>query len=79
MAGCISCPRSPVERPYWSPDARAAIVGMTAHTRREHVVRAALESIAYQLRDVLDLMKSGARASPCNRSTAMAARRRTGF
>lgn len=49
--------------PYWSPDARAAIVGMTAHTRREHVVRAALESIAYQLRDVLELMKSGATIS----------------
>lgn len=46
--------------PYWKPEARAAIVGLTAHTRREHVVRAALESIAYQLRDVLDLMKSGA-------------------
>jgi glycerol kinase len=45
--------------PHWSPDARAAIVGMTAHTRKEHVVRAALESIAYQLRDVLDLMRAG--------------------
>jgi glycerol kinase len=29
---------------------------MSAHTRREHVVRAALESIAYQVRDVLDMM-----------------------
>jgi len=46
--------------PYWSPDARAAIVGMTAHTRREHIVRAALESIAYQLRDVLDMMRGDA-------------------
>ena len=46
--------------PYWSPDARAAIVGMTAHTRKEHVVRAALESIAYQIRDVLDSMREGA-------------------
>lgn len=46
--------------PWWRPDARAALVGMTAHTRREHVVRAALESIAYQLRDVLDLMRAGA-------------------
>jgi glycerol kinase len=46
--------------PYWQPEARAAIVGMTAHTRREHIVRAALESIAYQIRDVLDLMRSGA-------------------
>jgi len=42
--------------PYWSADARAAIVGLTAFSKREHVVRAALESIAYQVRDVLDLM-----------------------
>jgi glycerol kinase len=44
--------------PYWSPDARAAIVGMTAHTRKAHIVRAALESIAYQIRDVLDMMRA---------------------
>ena len=44
--------------PYWSPDARAAIVGLTSHSSRSHVVRAALESIAYQIRDVLDSMKS---------------------
>ena len=43
--------------PYWSPDARAALVGMSAHTRKAHVVRAALESIACQIRDVLDLMQ----------------------
>jgi glycerol kinase len=43
--------------PYWSPNARAAIVGMSAHTNRNHVIRAALESIAYQLRDVLDMMR----------------------
>ena len=43
--------------PHWSPNARAAIVGMSAHTTRAHVVRAALESIAYQIRDVLDTMK----------------------
>jgi glycerol kinase len=46
--------------PYWAPDARAAILGMTAHTRREHIVRAALESIAYQVRDVLDAMRAEA-------------------
>jgi glycerol kinase len=46
--------------PYWSPGARAAIVGMTAHANRNHVIRAALESIAYQLRDVLDMMKDRA-------------------
>jgi glycerol kinase len=44
--------------PYWQPKARAAIVGMTAFTTKEHVVRAALESIAYQIRDVLDMMRT---------------------
>ena len=47
--------------PYWSPEARAAIVGMTGHTRKEHVVRAALEAIAYQIRDVIDMMRDDAR------------------
>jgi glycerol kinase len=42
--------------PYWSPAARAAIVGMSAHSNRNHVIRAALESIGYQIRDVLDMM-----------------------
>lgn len=46
--------------PYWSPEARAAIVGMTAHTNRNHIIRAALESIAYQLKDVLEMMKQRA-------------------
>ncbi|HWP39316.1 MAG TPA: glycerol kinase GlpK [Tepidisphaeraceae bacterium] len=46
--------------PYWSAGARAAIVGMTAHTNRNHIIRAALESIAYQIRDVLDAMKHSA-------------------
>jgi glycerol kinase len=47
--------------PYWSPDARAAIVGMTAHTQKAHVVRAAQEAIAYQIRDVLDMMRGKAK------------------
>jgi glycerol kinase len=46
--------------PYWSPGARAALVGMTAYTRREHIVRAALESIAYQIRDILDMIRGEA-------------------
>jgi glycerol kinase len=46
--------------PYWSPDARAAIIGMTAHTCRAHIVRAAQEAIAYQIRDVLDMMRADA-------------------
>lgn len=47
--------------PYWSPDARAAIVGMSAHTRKAHVVRAAQEAIAYQIRDVLEMMRGDAK------------------
>ncbi|HET7625581.1 MAG TPA: glycerol kinase GlpK [Verrucomicrobiae bacterium] len=47
--------------PYWSPDARAAIVGMTGFTKKEHIVRAALESISYQIRDVLDAMRADAK------------------
>ena len=50
--------------PYWRPDARAAIVGMTAATRREHIVRAALEAIAYQIRDVLEMMRAHASVIP---------------
>jgi glycerol kinase len=47
--------------PYWSPAAKAAIVGMTAHTAKAHIVRAAQESIAYQIRDVLDMMRGDAK------------------
>jgi len=49
--------------PYWSPEARAAIVGMTPHTNKAHIVRAALESIAYQIRDVLDMMRTDAKVT----------------
>lgn len=42
--------------PYWAANARAAIVGLSAHSSRAHVARAALESIAYQVRDVLEMM-----------------------
>lgn len=47
--------------PYWSPEARAAIVGMTAHTTKAYVVRAAQEAISYQIRDVLDMMRADAK------------------
>jgi glycerol kinase len=46
--------------PHWQPDARAAIVGLSPHSDRRHLVRAALEAIAYQLRDALEAMRSGA-------------------
>jgi glycerol kinase len=42
--------------PYWKEDARGAIVGLTQHSTRAHLARAALEAIAYQIRDVLEAM-----------------------
>jgi glycerol kinase len=42
--------------PHWRPEARGLIAGLTRGTRREHLARAALESIAFQTRDVLDAM-----------------------
>jgi glycerol kinase len=47
--------------PHWAPDARAAVIGMTGFTTKAHIVRAAEESIAYQIRDVLDTMRGDAR------------------
>jgi glycerol kinase len=43
--------------PYWDPDARGVITGITRGTNRCHIIRAVLESIAYQSRDVLSLME----------------------
>jgi len=43
--------------PYWDMYARGAIVGLTRGAKREHIIRAALESIAYQTRDVLEAMQ----------------------
>jgi len=42
--------------PYWDMYARGTIVGLTRGTTREHLVRATLEAIAYQARDVVDVM-----------------------
>jgi len=42
--------------PHWASDARGLVCGITRGTRREHLVRAALESIAFQLLDVIDAM-----------------------
>lgn len=46
--------------PYWDPTARGAIFGLTRGVNIEHIVRATLESIAYQTRDVLDAMQQDA-------------------
>lgn len=43
--------------PHWNQYARGAILGLTRGANRNHIIRAALESIAYQSRDVLDTME----------------------
>ena len=42
--------------PYWDPDARAAILGITRDTSTEHIVRAELEAIGYQSLDLMNAM-----------------------
>ncbi|MGI5929544.1 glycerol kinase GlpK [Pseudoflavonifractor sp.] len=44
--------------PYWDMYARGAIVGLTRGTRREHIIRAAQESIAYQVADLVRAMEA---------------------
>ena len=44
--------------PWWQMDLRAAILGLTFDSTRNHIVRAALESIPYQIADVIDSMEA---------------------
>lgn len=46
--------------PYWEMEARGAIFGLTRGTTQDHLIRAALESLAYQTRDVLEAMEADA-------------------
>ena len=46
--------------PYWNPRARGTVVGLTRGCRREHLVRAALESIAFQTHDLIRAMEEDA-------------------
>ncbi|MBJ7517650.1 MAG: glycerol kinase GlpK, partial [Stenotrophomonas sp.] len=46
--------------PYWRSDVRGAMFGITRGTRKEHFIRAAVESMAYQTRDVLAAMQADA-------------------
>jgi glycerol kinase len=43
--------------PWWDPDARGAIYGLTRNSRRSELARAALESVSYQTADLLDAMR----------------------
>ncbi|HEY9547668.1 MAG TPA: glycerol kinase GlpK [Solimonas sp.] len=48
--------------PYWDPEARGAIFGLTRDSGIAHIVRAALESVGYQTRDLVDAMEKDALA-----------------
>ncbi|MGG0658200.1 glycerol kinase GlpK [Rummeliibacillus pycnus] len=43
--------------PYWDSDVRGAVFGLTRGTQKEHFIRATVESLAYQTKDVLDAME----------------------
>lgn len=47
--------------PYWDQNARGAIFGLTRGTRASHLVRAALEAMCYQTKDVVDAMEKDSR------------------
>ncbi len=44
--------------PYWQPDARGTVFGLTRGTQRGHLARATLEALAFQVRDVFDAMNA---------------------
>jgi len=46
--------------PHWRPDARGAILGLTRFANKGHIARAALESVAFQTREVLDAVNADA-------------------
>ena len=59
--GCYVVPAfTGLGAPYWDQYARGAIVGLTRGVNKYHIVRATLESLAYQVNDVLQAMKSDA-------------------
>ena len=43
--------------PYWVADAKASIVGLSRNTTKKHIMRAAMESVAYQVKDALDVIE----------------------
>jgi len=49
--------------PHWQMDRKASLTGMSFGTTKDHIVRAALESVAYQVRDVIEAMEKDANIS----------------
>lgn len=50
--------------PYWNPDARGAIIGLTRDTTRAHITRAALEAQAYQTKDLMEAFEKDTGVAP---------------
>jgi glycerol kinase len=50
--------------PWWDPDARGAIVGLTRDSNVAHIARAALEATVYQTRDLMDAMRADGATDP---------------
>ena len=60
-AGCYMVPAfTGLGAPHWDQYARGTIVGLTRGVNRDHIIRAALESMAYQTNDVIEAMKADA-------------------
>lgn len=59
--------------PHWDPRARGMIIGLTRGTKRAHIVRATLEAITFEVRDVLESMRSDAEAgaTPASKDAAL--------
>ena len=59
-AGCTSCPAfGGMCAPHWDRDARAAVVGLTLESTAAHVVRAGMDSMAFQTADIIDALEAG--------------------
>jgi glycerol kinase len=58
--------------PDWDPDARGTILGLTRGVTRAHLVRATLEAIAFEVRDVMDAMAADAAATADSSATDLA-------
>jgi glycerol kinase len=58
--GCTLVPAfTGLGSPWWDPDARAAIIGITRGTTKAHLARATIDALAFQTKDVLEAMASG--------------------
>lgn len=53
--------------PYWQPTARGTILGLTAYSTKAHIIRAAIEAVCYQSREIYEIMRKDSGA-PTNKS-----------